>query len=427
MMNRFATAVLLICSASCVTTTPAAAPPPASAPSSVAHRKPADFTPNLGRGIRQADSLIAASVGKLYPGAVFLVSRYGMLYEDRAFGYAQLNDYEGRPLASPPPMTRETMFDLASVTKVMGTTMGVMRLVDEGRVDLDAPVYRYLPDFRDVHKDSITVRHLLNHSAGLVQWQPLYYHAASEREAYRVIRDMPLQWGVGAGRHYSDFSFMLLGYILERVSGQRLDVFLDSTIYRPLGLDSTTFVPRRHGFTKFAVTEQGNVYERHMVYDSTFGYRYPGDPTVWNGWRHHVLDGEVDDGNSFYAHGGIAGHAGLFSTAGQLRVLMDMLVNGGAARTRILNADVIHRFLTRDRYDNYLGWMRSPSLPEGSFYHSGFTGTYVLGVPKFGLSVILLTNRQNMGTDAKGYFPNLAPLQDAVAKALVSGAEADDR
>jgi CubicO group peptidase (beta-lactamase class C family) len=427
MMNRFASAVLLICSASCATTTPAAAPQPSpsAASPSVAGRRPADFTPNLGRGIRQADSLIAAAVGKLYPGAVFLVSRYGMLYEDRAFGAAQLNDYEGHRLASPPPMTRETMFDLASVTKVMGTTMGVMRLVDLGRVDLDAPIYRYLPDFRDAHKDSITVRHLLSHSAGLVQWQPLYYHASSEREAYRVIREMPLQWGVGEGRHYSDFSFMLLGYILERVSGQRLDVFLDSAVYRPLGLDSTTFVPRQHGFTKFAATEQGNVYERHMVYDSTFGYRYLGDPTAWDGWRHYVLDGEVDDGNSFYAHGGIAGHAGLFSTAGQLRVLMDMLVNGGSARTRILSADVIHRFLTRDRYDNYLGWMRSPSLPEGSFYHTGFTGTYVLGVPKYGLSVILLTNRQNMGTDAKGYFPNLAPLQEAVARALVDGAAAD--
>jgi CubicO group peptidase (beta-lactamase class C family) len=429
MMNRFATAALLICSASCASTTPAAAPPPspASTPPSVAQRERIDSTPNFGRGVRQADSLIAASVGRLYPGAVFLVSRYGMLYEDRAFGHAQLEDYEGHRLASPPPMTRETMFDLASVTKVMGTTMGIMRLVDAGRVDLDAPVYRYLPDFRDVHKDSITVRHLLSHSAGLVQWQPLYYHASNEREAYRVIRDMPLQWGVGEGRHYSDFSFMLLGYIAERVSGQRLDVFLDSAIYKPLGLDSTTFVPRQHGFTKFAATEQGNVYERHMVYDSTFGYRYLGDPTSWDGWRHYVLEGEVDDGNSFYAHGGIAGHAGLFSTAGQLRVLMDLLVNGGAARTHILSADVIHRFLTRDRYDNYLGWMRSPSLPEGSFYHTGFTGTYVLGVPKYGLSVILLTNRQNMGTDAKGYFPNLAPLQDAVAKALISGAEADDR
>jgi len=405
--------------------TPSPSVTPAPATAAARHRAPADFSPGLGRGIAKADSLITASIGKLTPGAVFLVSHNGMLVHDTAFGYAQLNDYEGRRLASPPRMTRETMFDLASVTKVMGTTMGVMLLVDQGRIDLDAPVYRYLPDFRDVHKDSITVRHLLSHSAGLVQWQPLYYHASNKREAYAVIRDMPLQWGVGEGRHYSDFSFMLLGYIVERVSGQRLDVFLDSALYKPLGLDSTTFVPRQHGFTKFAATEQGNVYERHMVYDSTFGYRYLGDPTAWNGWRHYVLNGEVDDGNSFYAHGGIAGHAGLFSTAGQLRVLLDMLVSNGAARKRVLSADVIHRFLTRDRYDNYLGWMLPTALPEGSFNHTGFTGTYVLGVPKYGLSVVLLTNRQNMGPDARGYFPNLAPLQDAVARALVAGAEGD--
>jgi CubicO group peptidase (beta-lactamase class C family) len=417
------TAVFLLLTTSACASMPAASPSSAAAAASSA----AVPVPRLARGIATADSLVAAAIGKLTPGAVLLVSKDGRIVHDTAFGYAQRYDYEGRQLASPPAMTTGTMFDLASVTKVMGTTMGVMRLVDQGRIDLDAPVYRYLPDFRDVHKDSITVRHLLSHSAGLVQWQPLYYHASDERDAYRVIRDMPLQWGVGEGRHYSDFSFMLLGYIVERVSAQRLDVFLDSAIYRPLGLDSTTFVPRQHGFTRFAATEQGNVYERHMVYDSTFGYRYLGDPTAWNGWRHHVLNGEVDDGNSYYAHGGIAGHAGLFSTAGQLRVLLDMLVSRGATTPRILSGDVIHRFLTRDRYDNYLGWMRSPSLPEGSFYHTGFTGTYVLGVPKYGLTVILLTNRQNMGTDAKGYFPNVAPLQDAVAKALVSGAAADSR
>jgi CubicO group peptidase (beta-lactamase class C family) len=428
-MKRITAALLLTFATSC-TGAPAPAPVVAPAPATtVAPRgRPTAGSPGLARGIATADSLIAAATGRLMPGAVFLVSHDGAIVHDTAFGYAQLKDYEGHRLASPPPMTRETMFDLASVTKVMGTTMGVMLLVDQGRVALDAPVYRYLPDFRDAHKDSITVRHLLSHSAGLVQWQPLYYHASNEREAYAVIRDMPLQWGVGEGRHYSDFSFMLLGYILERVSGQRLDVFLDSALYRPLGLDSISFVPRAHGFTKFAATEQGNVYERHMVYDSTFGYRYRGDPTAWDGWRHHVLDGEVDDGNSFYAHGGIAGHAGLFATAGQLRRLLDMLLAGGVAPGgRRLSAEVIHRFLSRDRYDNYLGWMLPVALPEGTFYHTGFTGTYVLGVPKYGLSVVLLTNRQNMGTDARGYFPNLAPLQDAVARAIVDGAASDGR
>jgi CubicO group peptidase (beta-lactamase class C family) len=235
---------------------------------------------------------------------------------------------------------------------------------------------------------------------------------------------MPLEWGVGAGRHYSDLGFMLLGDIVERVSGEPLDAFVERELYRPLGLRSTTFGPKARGFTEFAATEEGNGYERHMVYDSTFGYRYRGDPTAWNGWRQYVLRGEVNDGNAYYANGGVAGHAGLFSTGGDLRVLLDLLVGGGSLQgQRLLSEAVVSQFLTRDRFDNYLGWMRPRDMPDGSFMHTGFTGTYVMGVPKYRLSIVLLTNRQNMGADARGVFPNLTPLQSAVAQAIVDGLE----
>lgn len=378
----------------------------------------------LGRGIATADSLIQAAIGKLTPGAVFLVSRNGRVVHQRAFGYSQLNDFSGRRLADPLPMRTSTMFDLASVTKVMATTMAVMLLADRGQVQLDAPVYRYLPDFRGAHLDSITVRHLLQHSSGLVQWQPLYYHAANAAQTYAVIRDMPLGWGVGEARHYSDLGFMLLGYIVERVTGQRLDRFVEANIYRPLRLRSTTFDPRSHGFREFAATEQGNVYERHMVYDSTFGYRYRGDPTAWNGWRQRVLVGEVDDGNSYYANGGIAGHAGLFSTAADLSVLLDLLVNRGTSAGRqLIRPETVNAFLTIDKYRNYLGWQAVSYLPPGSFSHTGFTGTYIAGVPASGISIVLLTNRQNMGTDARGYFRDVGPLQQAVARSVLIGVE----
>jgi serine-type D-Ala-D-Ala carboxypeptidase len=378
---------------------------------------------HLAGGIASADSLVAAAVGKTIPGAVFLVAKDGQVIHERAFGYRQLNDYELRRLPWPPVMRTTTMFDLASVTKVMATTFAVMMLVDRGLVDLDAPVRRYLPDFHGAHLDSITVRHLLQHSSGLVQWQPLYYQASNSAETYRVIRDMPLAWGVGEGRHYSDLGFMLLGYIVERVTGRRLDAFVDEELYRPIGLRSTSFNPRVHGFTEFAATEQGNLYERHMVYDSTFGYRYLGDPTAWNGWRQRVLDGEVDDGNSYYANGGVAGHAGLFSTAADLRVLLDLLNNRGTyGGHRYIRSETVERFLTRDRYGHYLGWQVPRDMPAGSFAHNGFTGTYVLGVPAYGLSIVLLTNRQNIGTDAHGYFPDVGPLQLAVTKAVVHGA-----
>jgi len=379
--------------------------------------------PALARGIATADSLIEAAVGTLTPGAVFLVAKNGRVVHERAFGYAQLNDYEGRRLPNPPPMRTSTVFDLASVTKVMATTMALMILADRDQIDLDAPVSRYLPDFRGAHLDSVTVRHLLSHSAGLVQWQPLYYHATNSAQTYGVIRDMPLEWGVGDGRHYSDLGFMLLGYVVERVSGQTLDRFLDENLYRPLGLRSTTFNPKAHGFTEFAATEQGNVYERHMVYDSTFGYRYRGDPTAWNGWRQRVLVGEVDDGNSYYANGGVAGHAGLFSTAGDLRVLIDLLNNGGSYGGRqYIRREVVSGFLTRDKYQNFLGWQAPSYLPAGSFSHTGFTGTYVAGLPQYKLTIVLLTNRQNMAPDARGYFPDVGPLQQSVTRAIVRGA-----
>ena len=380
--------------------------------------------PALARGIATADSLIGAAVGTLIPGAVFVVSRNGRIVHERAFGYAQLNDYEMHQLAAPRLIRASTMFDLASVTKVMATTMATMLLVDRGKIDVDAPVSRYLPNFRGPHLDSITVRQLLQHSSGLVQWQPLYYHASNSAQTYAVIRDMPLEWGVGDARHYSDLGFMLLGYIVERVSGVPLDAFLEQNLYRPLGLRSTTFNPKAHGFTEFAATEQGNVYEHHMVYDSTFGYRYRGDPSAWNGWRQYVLEGEVDDGNSFYANGGVAGHAGLFSTATDLRVLLDLLNNRGSyAGKQYVRPQIVDAFLTRDKYQNYLGWQAPATLPEGSFSHTGFTGTYVLGVPKYGLSIVLLTNRQNMGTNAAGYFSDVGPLQQSVAKAVVNAAQ----
>lgn len=384
---------------------------------------PASAPPALAHAIATADSMVAANVETLYPGAVLLVAKDGRVVHERAFGWAQLNDSAGHRLAQPRPMRTSTVFDLASVTKVAATTLAVMHLVDQGKLDVDAPVWRYLPDFRGPHLDSITVRHLLQHSAGLVQWQPIYYHASNAAQAYQVVRAMPLEWGVGEGRHYSDLSFMLLGYIVEHVTGTPLDQYVARELYAPLGLHQTTFLPRCHGLTGLASTESGNVYEKHMVYDSTFGYLYKGDPTAWTGWRTQVLTGDVDDGNSAYAHGGVAGHAGLFSTAADLRVIIDLLNARGAHGGRpFIRPEVVDRFFTRDRYGHYLGWQYPSYAPAGSFFHTGFTGTFVLGVPSERLSVVLLTNRQNMGPDAKGYFPNLAPLQEAVSRTLIAGA-----
>ncbi len=394
-----------------------------------ARPRPSSADTSLSRAVAQADSLISAAIAdSLVPGAVLLVARDGKVVHQRAFGVRQLYAYPMRRLEEPPPMRVSTVFDLASVTKVMATTMAVMLLVDRGKVDLDAPLYRYLPEFRGPHRDSIRVRHLLQHSAGLVQWQPLYYHASTPAETYAEIRRIPLRWGVGEGRHYSDLGFMLLGFMVERVTGQRLDAFLRANLYDPLGLRSTGFRPRGpHGAAwalgarDFAATEQGNGYERHMVYDSAFGYYVPGDPHSWDGWRRRTLVGEVDDGNAWYANGGVAGHAGLFSDAADLRVLLRLLLDGGTyGGRRYLKQATIRTFLARDRYGNYLGWEDPADTPPGTFSHNGFTGTYVLAIPASGVAVVLLTNRQNAGTDARGYFPDVGPLQRAVTQVMAA-------
>lgn len=368
----------------------------------------------VSRSVAAVESAVA---GGRIPGAVMMVAVDGKLLSERAFGYAQLNDFHGKPLAAPRPMSVSTVFDVASVTKVMATTMAAMALVDQGRLNVDAPVYTYLADFRGPEFDKIKVRHLLDHTSGLVQWQPLYYHAATKAQAYDAIRRMPLQWRVGEGYHYSDLGFMLLGYIIERVSSRSLDGFVHETLYEPLRLQNTGFLPRARGLANFAVTESGNGYERHMVYGPDFGYGYKGDPKSWNGWREYVLDGEVNDGNAWYAHGGVAGHAGLFSTGRELRVLLELLLNRGThAGHTLLRASTVDLFL---RPGAHLGWRQPENMPPAAFAHTGFTGTYVLGVPEAKLAFVLLTNRQNMGTDQRGYFPELGALQEAAVRPLL--------
>jgi CubicO group peptidase (beta-lactamase class C family) len=392
-----------------------------------------------------ADSLVAAAVEDgLIPGAVLLVAGEGEVVLERAYGFAQLmalpvdvgrSERGGDSYAEPPRRLREplamtpaTAFDLASVTKVLATTMAVMLLVDRGQVGLDEPVHAYLPGFRGARKDSITVRHLLTHSAGLAQWQPIYYSAETSEEAFRIIREMPLSWGVGEGRHYSDLGFLLLGYLVERVGGKPLDRFLAEELYGPLGLGRTGF--RREGCEAgcppgpFAATSHGNPYERRMVHDTAFGYLYPGDPNSWNGWRRYTLVGEVNDGNAFHAHGGVAGHAGLFSTAGEVQRLLQLLLNGGEIRgRRYFEEETVATFLEPATSGQALGWQLPSWAPAGSFSHTGFTGTFVVGIPSRGQTVVLLTNRQNLGVDADTRYPDLGPLQRGVVEAIVGGGE----
>ena len=403
--------------------------------------------------VERADAVVSAWVadGRI-PGAVLLVSRDGRIVFEKAYGWAQVYDYddgqygasaagESRPtairrLADPQPMTTDTVFDLASVTKVMATTFAAMLLVDAGDLDLDAPVDAYLPDFRDgeptptggpsgAGKGMITIRHLLTHRAGIDQWQPVYYDADNARQAYDYIRDRPLGWPVGSGRHYSDLGFMLLGLVVNGVAGQSLEVFLEERLYGPLGLAATGFRPSTRSEAAsptgpFAATSHGNPYEHRMVHDPGFGYLIEKDADAWNGWRRYTLAGEVNDGNAYHAFGGVAAHAGLFSTAADLQVLLQVLLDRGEyGGRRYVRAETVDMFLTITGDEQALGWQAPAGLPPGSFTHPGFTGTYVAGIPSENIGVILLTNRQNPGVDDDGQYPTIGELQTAVMHAVL--------
>jgi len=393
--------------------------------------------PAAWAGLEVADSLVASGVGTgLVPGTVFLVARNGRVVLEKAYGAAQAMVWDGgdtapepdgtylphpRPMAPARPMTTETFFDLASVTKVMATTMAIMILVEDGELRLDDPVGLYLPSFSGPGKEAITVRHLLTHTSGLAQWQPLYYQASNPSEAIAVISEMPLSWSVGEGRHYSDLGFMVLGELVRSISGQRLDGFLEARLFSPLGLERTGFNPSQG---PFAATSHGNPYEFRMVHDSTFGYRYWGDPNAWTGWRHHTLVGEVNDGNAFHAFGGVAGHAGLFASAADLNRLLQLLLKEGGSvegRQRIFSSRTVRAFLSPALPGQALGWRIPPWAPPGSFFHTGFTGTFILGVPSRNLAVVLLTNRQNFGVDEETRYPDLTAFQRSVSEALLAG------
>ncbi len=170
-----------------------------------------------------------------YTGAVALVAHRGRVVYERAFGDAQTHQGT-EPLARPRPTTPDTIFDMASVTKVEATTAAVMKLVDDGRLDLDARLRRYLPRFSD-EKGDILVRQLLTHRSGLWEWQPTYMHGRNKAQVLDFLADLDLRYPTGERRQYSDIGFMLLGAIVEKVTGQALDDYVREHIHRPAGHD----------------------------------------------------------------------------------------------------------------------------------------------------------------------------------------------
>jgi len=362
------------------------------------------------------------------PGAVIEIKKGDSILLERAYGFAWKNDFHGRPLEHPVKAGTGSLYDLASLTKVIGTTTSIMLLVDQGKLHVDDPVGKYIPGFNSPGKRSITIRNLLTHTSGIDEWYPLFYRAHNKQEVFRLIASLPLKYPVGEGRHYSDLGFTILGEIVEKVSGQSLDVFMHQHIFLPLGMRHTLFNPLKSGNASgIAATSLGNPYEYRMVREPALGFTFPEiDPASWNGWRQYVLRGEVNDGNAWYAEQGICGAAGLFSTVGDLQKFADMMLHRGkVGRKTFLSERTLRLFLTKDRFDNGLGWMMDPRNPviadgpPGSFGHTGFTGTSIAVIPSLGASVILLVNRQNTGLSPAGTYYNLSPIRRKIFTLLM--------
>lgn len=349
-------------------------------------------------------SLLDAGVSDgLFAGAVGLVADHKGIHFLEASGHA---------VAQHAVMTTETIFDMASITKVLGTTTGIMQAITDNKLKLTDEVARYFPAFRRPELAGIHLGHLLSHRAGLNEWQPLYLAASDRHDVLELIADIPLRYPVGAGRHYSDLGMIVLGAVLEEATGETLPSYLQTTHER-LGLTQTRYGPIHpsNAGVPVAATSPGDAYEQQMVGS---GIPYPvvidTRQSPPRGWRRHVLAGEVNDGNCFHALGGIAGHAGLFSTAKDLWRWSTSLMAG-------CFPDVVSApFLRPMAGEHSLGFSALLGLAAGpGVMHAGFTGTRVAMFPDSGVTVVLLTNRLHPGPGV----PDIEPTWKSFLEAAV--------
>jgi CubicO group peptidase (beta-lactamase class C family) len=332
-----------------------------------------------------------------YPGAAVVVGRKGATVWEKGFGHL------GWTSDSPAVLPEKSIYDLASLTKVIGTTTAAMILFDEGKLVLDEKVSHYLPTFGGGDKDLITVRELLEHRSGFPAGRDLWRHAHTPEEARQLVYDTPLEYKPDHGQVYSDLGADILGWVVESAAGMPLDKFLAERVFTPLGMNDTGFRPA-----------------------DSLVYRIA--PTEVSPPRGYPIRGEVHDENAF-ALGGVAGHAGLFGTASDLSVFAQMMLNGGTYDgTRIVADSTVHLFTARASGSRALGWEVADgthgagSYLSGSAYgHTGFTGTSIWIDPDREMFVILLTNRVHAARakrPAKVISDVRADLADAAALAV---------
>lgn len=308
-----------------------------------------------------------------FPGAVALVSKHDNVEYKGVFGKSSIVPEERE-------MREDSIFDLASLTKVVATTPAVLQLLESGRLSLSDTVSGFFSDVDWGSGNSkATVEDLLCHSSGFYGYYPFHRHAGDGVAVIRIIASMPPLYEPGKGEIYSDLDFILLGRIVEKVSGRPLDVYCRDNVFTPLGMHDTFFNPPSSLSARFVTTE---------VYPERTGF------------------GTVHDENA-HSMGGVSGHAGLFSTAADLMKYCSAVLNRGEFRgARILSARVADEMVRQRRPaigGTYgLGWQLHTGtyvgpfgdlFPVWSFGHTGFTGTMLWMDRKSGVSSILLTNR----------------------------------
>jgi uncharacterized protein YbbC (DUF1343 family)/CubicO group peptidase (beta-lactamase class C family) len=345
------------------------------------------------------------------PGAVVLVGRKGRVVWQKSYGSRAVEPARE-------PMSVDTIFDLASLTKVVATATSVMILVERGKVRLSDPASTYIPELKGAGREKITVEQLLIHRSGYAPDFDLREQWVGYDEAIKRLIKEPLRTPPGTRFVYSDINFIALGEIVHRVSGLPLDQFAQKNIFTPLGMRDTGFNPAAILKTRIAPTEKRR---GQLGYLGDSASNAGSEADIW-------LRGQVHDPTS-YRMNGVAGHAGLFSTASDLSIYCQMILNGGEYRgARILSPASVAE-MTRPRLVNGsggtrgLGWdintsyssNRGDLFPLGSFGHTGFTGTSIWIDPASEMFMIFLSNRVH--PDGKG---DVGPLRGRVASVVAA-------
>jgi CubicO group peptidase (beta-lactamase class C family) len=319
------------------------------------------------------DELINTAIdGKTFPGAALLIWKDGKTIYKNAYGKFTYENNSSE-------ITTETIFDLASLSKVIVTTTAAMMCIDRNLFSLDDKVVEYIPEFGANNKENITIRNLLLHNSGMVAWKKFYGMELDKTGVLEEIYNSKLEYEPGTKMVYSDLGIITLAKVIEKVSGLSLHEFAKKEIFEPLEMNSTFFNPADSIKNLCAPTE------------------------VDNYWRNKLLQGEVHDETAAML-GGVAGHAGLFSTVDDLSKFMSMIMNKGTYKNkRIIEEETISLFTKKqsDQSSRGLGWDTKSEKGSSagdlfsakSFGHTGFTGTSIWADPEKNLFVVFLTNR----------------------------------